>query len=448
MTDLITLAPLQHALHHTPSLKVNELWKPREPNQTWRQWKTTHAELGASPDVDISACQKEAVRRKIPIKDGPDILRWGHSASGNFSVKEAYHLQANHHIQVKDIIWEKVWDKALWPKISTFLWLVIHNRILTWDNLRKRGFVGPSICVLCHSQEETKEHLFNGCSYSQRIWDQGAQIMRRSGQNRSSIRETIGHWGDIIFSNPILNHIWTLLPGFILWQIWKARNKSIFHSSNSSSDLTWNNVVAHIKETIRSRSWKGSDKNCHNDELSILQNWQINLDDLSTAQTPRTHTPSPSSWTPPPTGFVKVNFDGASKGNLGPAGYGAAVRDPSGLILLMTAGYLGETTNNVVELTGILQGLQLAISLPSHQIILEGDSQVIIQLISKILHGATPQKISPSWRLASLLENFAKLCNRSLSITPSHVKRKANAVADYLANEGAQRELESIVWDK
>jgi hypothetical protein len=146
--------------------------------------------------------------------------------------------------------------------------------------------------------------------------------MRRSGQNRSSIRETIGHWGDIVFSNPILNHIWTLLPGFILWQIWKARKKSIFHSMNSSLDLTWNNVVAHIKETIRSRSWKGSDKNCHDDELNILQNWQINLNDLMMAQTPRTHIPSPSSWTPPPTGFVKVNFDGASKGNPGPAGYG------------------------------------------------------------------------------------------------------------------------------
>jgi hypothetical protein len=54
--------------------------------------------------VDISAWQKEATRRKIPIKDSPDILRWGHSASGNFSVKEVYHLQANHHIQVKDVI--------------------------------------------------------------------------------------------------------------------------------------------------------------------------------------------------------------------------------------------------------------------------------------------------------------------------------------------------------
>jgi hypothetical protein len=41
LTDLIELTPLQQALNHTPSLKVNELWKPWEANQTWRQWKTS-----------------------------------------------------------------------------------------------------------------------------------------------------------------------------------------------------------------------------------------------------------------------------------------------------------------------------------------------------------------------------------------------------------------------
>jgi ribonuclease HI len=206
-------------------------------------------------------------------------------------------------------------------------------------------------------------------------------------------------------------------------------------------------VVTHIKETVRSRSWQGCDRTCPNEELSILQNWQLNLTDLMIAQAPKTHIPSPSTWTPPSTGYVKVNFDGASKGNPGPAGYGAVIRDSTGKLLTMVAGHLGETTNNVAELTGLLQGLQLAISLPSHQIILEGDSQVIIQLITKILHGASPQKISPSWRLAGLLEDFDNLCNRSLSIIPSHVRRTANGVADYLANEGVQRDLERTIWD-
>jgi ribonuclease HI len=113
----------------------------------------------------------------------------------------------------------------------------------------------------------------------------------------------------------------------------------------------------------------------------------------------------------------------------------------------LTAGYLGETTNNVAELTGLLQGLQQAIALTSHKIILEGDSQIVIQLITKILHGGHPQKISPSWRLAGLLEDFKNLLRHNISVIPSHVKREANAVADYLANEGVHRETEQITWE-
>jgi len=32
-------------------------------------------------------------------------------------------------------------------------------------------------------------------------------------------------------------------------------------------------------------------------------------------------------WKPPPHGFLKVNIDGASKGNPGLAGFGGVIRD-------------------------------------------------------------------------------------------------------------------------
>jgi len=150
---------------------------------------------------------------------------------------------------------------------------------------------------------------------------------------------------------------------------------------------------------------------------------------------------------PHPIGFIKINFDRDSKGNPGPAGYGAVIRSSTGEILTLIAGYLGETTNNVAEITGLLQGLRAAATLPSHKIILEEDSQIIIQLITKILHGGNPQKISPSWRLAGMLEDFKGILGNNINIIPSHLKREANRVADYLANEGVHRETEQIIWD-
>jgi hypothetical protein len=220
----------------------------------------------------------------------------------------------------------------------------VHNRTLTWDNLQKKGFIGPSCCVLCLQHEETKEHLFNGCHYSQKVWDYGAQLMRKSSRNRGSTNDTIENWNNISFNNPILNHIWTLLPGFTLWQIWKERNKRIFHSQPSSPEATWEKVKSLIRETTRSKPWTDEDQKCRPEEHSILQNWQPITSNLPKQKVNPSPPDSPSSWTPPPAHFIKVNFDGASKGNPGPAGYGVVLRNADGAIMGLEAGFLGETT--------------------------------------------------------------------------------------------------------
>ena len=271
--------------------------------------------------------------------------------------------------------------------------------------------------------------------------------MRWSNQNRGSIKDTLENWDSITYNNPILNQIWLLLPGFILWQLWKERNKCIFHSKHSPAEATWSSVVNLVRETIQSRNWQPRDTDCNREEAHIFHSWALRLNDSGTLRPPKSHFSSPTLWTPPPPGFIKINFDGASKGNSGPAGYGAVIRNSTGEILTLTAGYLGETTNNVAELTGLLQGLQQALALGIHNIILEGDSQIVIQLITKILHGGHPHKISPSWHLEGLLEDFHFLLKNNISIIPLHIKRKANSVANLLANEGVHQEKEHITWD-
>jgi len=161
------LAELKRALQQNAHPKVKDLWMPQITQQRWRQWKTSHQELVIPDTLDLQHWQSQGANRKILYRGGPDILRWGYTIADTFTIKEAYSLQANQQDPRKEHIWSKVWNLALWPKVSTFLWLVVHNRALTWDNLRKRGFIGPSICVLFSLQEESKEHLFNGCHYSQ-----------------------------------------------------------------------------------------------------------------------------------------------------------------------------------------------------------------------------------------------------------------------------------------
>ena len=56
-----------------------------------------------------------------------------------------------------------------------------------------------------------------------------------------------------------------------------------------------------------------------------------------------------------------IEADGGSRGNPGPAGYGAVVRDAStGELLAERYEYLGIATNNFAEYRGLLAGLEAA----------------------------------------------------------------------------------------
>jgi len=70
------------------------------------------------------------------------------------------------------------------------------------------------------------------------------------------------------------------------------------------------------------------------------------------------------------------------------------------------------------------------------QLVIEGDSQIIISLATKILNGFVLERVSPSWRLLSSLEVIHSLLCHNLTQIPSHIRREANEIADKLANEG------------
>jgi hypothetical protein len=115
--------------------------------------------------------EEELGRRKIAITEGNDQLRWGQKDGGEFNLKEARHYIVDQDQEEPTQQWDKLWNNPHWPKIKIFQWLILHNQILTWKNLRKRGFIGPSRCHLCQAKEETTNHLLDECTYTTEIWD-------------------------------------------------------------------------------------------------------------------------------------------------------------------------------------------------------------------------------------------------------------------------------------
>ncbi|HEY3506972.1 MAG TPA: bifunctional RNase H/acid phosphatase [Actinocatenispora sp.] len=126
---------------------------------------------------------------------------------------------------------------------------------------------------------------------------------------------------------------------------------------------------------------------------------------------------------------VTVEADGGSRGNPGPAGYGALVRDPAtGTVLAERAEYLGVTTNNVAEYSGLVAGLRAAAELGARRVDVRMDSKLVVEQMAgrwKVKHpGLRPLHAEAS----GLLGDFAE-------VTFTWIPRARNTHADALANK-------------
>jgi hypothetical protein len=46
----------------------------------------------------------------------------------------------------------------------------MHKKVLTGENLVKRGVIGPHRCSMCCNALETMDHLFVDCPFAQEVW--------------------------------------------------------------------------------------------------------------------------------------------------------------------------------------------------------------------------------------------------------------------------------------
>ena len=128
-----------------------------------------------------------------------------------------------------------------------------------------------------------------------------------------------------------------------------------------------------------------------------------------------------------------VEFDGGSRGNPGPAGFGSVVRSADDGTALMTAGrFIGEATNNIAEYRGLIFGLESAVKLGATQVLVRGDSELIIK------------QMKGQYRVknANLRPHYERACAvaREIgSVRYEHNLRDKNETADRLANLAMDR---------
>ena len=163
----------------------------------------------------------------IHLSSLDDSLVWDfNKKEGTISAKYAYECIVNSYSPPVGTRTDSLLSNSALPrKIGCFIWLVIRNKILTWDNLQKRGRSGPGICALCYSDEETVSHLFSKCivwkTVLGHICDQFQLPCPPLVDSPSSF---VRNWADNYLKNPTLRSI----PFHMMWIIWKARNLAIF----------------------------------------------------------------------------------------------------------------------------------------------------------------------------------------------------------------------------
>lgn len=137
-----------------------------------------------------------------------------------------------------------------------------------------------------------------------------------------------------------------------------------------------------------------------------------------------------------------IEADGGSRGNPGPAGYGAVVMDASDRqVLAEAAEAIGVATNNVAEYRGLIAGLEAVLRLG-------GDgASVAVRMDSKLV----VEQMAGRWKIKNeglrpLALEAGKLARRLRITEWTWIPRERNKHADRLANEAMDAAAKGLTW--
>lgn len=168
-------------------------------------------------------------------------------------------LGQQQQVRLNNFPFSKVWLCTAPSKICFFKWAILRGRTLTTDNLRKHKKFIVNRCSLCKQNEETIQHLFMDCPFTDGVrrvlterlidnWVAGIDI-----NNRFQNRRCKKTW-------PTGNLTWKISAHAITKGIWKECNCRIFEDKSQSFEqdnilikwIVWNC----IKLDNTAESWK------------------------------------------------------------------------------------------------------------------------------------------------------------------------------------------------
>ncbi|KAL0927631.1 hypothetical protein M5K25_001822 [Dendrobium thyrsiflorum] len=282
----------------------------------------------------------------------------------------------------------------LLPRESMFWWRAIHDAIPTQDWMVRRGLEISELCVWGCLVKEDLNHIMYHCKFSHDVF----AVLWRWGFQMPCLQEESELEKDKVL---YFTQADTLFLKTV-YQIWINRNKMKHCEGSVSPNMVAAFVLGNFNLVNLSILWKQWDTN------------RLYLIDYS--------------WCPPPSNWLKVNFDGAYKIPYR-AGLGIVVRDATGNLIVAAGKKVLHWDVNFIELQSIalLKEVMNEELLRALGIIIEGDNQKVLQWLYKNIKMGRWKYNSLDFDL-SFLKNFHH-------VIINFMPRRFNRAADFCAKQ-------------
>jgi hypothetical protein len=101
------------------------------------------------------------------VEDSEDEIKWKWTPDGQYTTQSAYQIQFRG--QYKKLASTPIWRAKAEPKFRIFAWILLQHKILTANNLAKRGWPHEPVCKLCQTSLETPTHLCMDCPFTRAV---------------------------------------------------------------------------------------------------------------------------------------------------------------------------------------------------------------------------------------------------------------------------------------
>ncbi|GJY60515.1 RNA-directed DNA polymerase, eukaryota [Tanacetum coccineum] len=226
--------------------------------QSFRRDVRDGAELQQMTDL-------KAKLEMISLSNVRDRWRCDLTGDGEFRVKEVRNFIDDLFLPSFDAT---RWVKCVPIKINIFVWRARRDCLPTRVNLIRRGVsIEYSSCPICHTCDETIEHILFQCDLAQSVLQRICRWWELTPNSWTSFME----WQCWFTSVRLSPKVKILLEGVFYvawWAIWSFRNRLIFHDIHPRRSVIFDDIVLLAFNWVSSRcnrrfSWENWLKNPH-----------------------------------------------------------------------------------------------------------------------------------------------------------------------------------------